>query len=161
MKQFLRRLAAPTPRAAILGVSYLPVRPQHRLRLRAPERPSLHRRFAVAVFVVVGLVVQRLRPQAATHFARCDHRVELGHGYALPACSSARFTATRASCTLYLFPLNGLAPRTAASPALAAFSSVSALPLRNSSAAVARQGMGATCPSTIRAEVTVLPLIFS
>src|SRR5579862_3861140 len=81
-------------------------------------------------------------------------------GHARTAWSSARFTATRASCTLYPFWLNGLASATAAFAASSALSVVMALPVSACSAWVAAHGVGATCPKTIRAEPTVLPFIF-
>src|SRR5215467_14763229 len=75
------------------------------------------------------------------------------------AWRTARFTATLASCILYPFRLRPFAPRTAASPAAFAVSSLIALPARACPAASAIQGTGATCPITIFAVLTSLPFI--
>src|SRR5580698_20255 len=64
----------------------------------------------------------------------------------------ARFTATRASCTLYEFWLSGFAPLKAAEAACCAVSSVTGCPARICSASADGQGTGATYPITTRAD---------
>src|SRR5208282_5729653 len=149
--------AAAAPLAALLQPGNLPVRPDQRLRLGAPERARLLRFERFRMVVVRRVVEHRLRPQATAYFALGDQHGEQCHGYALPAARMARFTATRASCTLYLLPLSGRAPSTAASPAFAALSALMVWPASARSAPTARHGTGATWPRTMRASRTVPP----
>src|SRR5579883_914805 len=85
------------------------------------------------------------------------------HGYAFtPAAARiARFTATRASETLYAFWLSGLASATAAFAAASAVAAVTGLPESALPAAADSHGVGATCPMTTLAEETFEPCIFS
>src|SRR3972149_4771285 len=99
--------------------------------------------------VVLQVQELGLRHQAAAHFVTqlfCSIR----HGYAPPstARSRARFTATRASWTLYPFRLSGFLFRPPPPPAAVAVASVMLWVASACSALGTRQGVGATWPST-------------
>src|SRR5208282_5593618 len=111
----VRSPGSPHPAAAAAFATRLEPRdlavgPAERLRFRAPERPGLLRFERVWMVVVRRVVKHGLRTKAAAHLALRDQFRHERHGYALPAARMARFTATRASCTLYLLPLSGCAP---------------------------------------------------
>src|SRR5262249_41227649 len=76
------------------------------------------------------------------------------------AARTARFTATRASWIFcWLLPRLRDA-ETAASAAAPAVAWVTALPAKGCAPSFETQGIGATCPSTMRALLTVLPFMF-
>src|SRR6202008_1765243 len=135
---------------AVSGFGHVAVRSDAGLGVHAPEQAVIG-----TLHVGVGLGQDELtlpaQRGAQIRVIRIEAIAIANHAAPPAAFRMARFTATRASWTLYAFWLSGLALASAASAAFLAVSSFTFWPFRAAAAAGGIQGMGATCPITMRA----------
>src|SRR5579864_1793768 len=145
---------------AVAGFGYFAVWPDAGLRVHAPEQAIVG-----ALHIGIGLGKDELpfpaQCGAQIRVVRVEAIAVANHAAPPAAFRMARFTATRASWTLYAFWLRGLAFARAASAAFFAESSFAGWPFSAASACGEGQGVGATWPRTTRAACTFEPSIFS
>src|SRR5689334_13462179 len=116
------------------------------------QRGAQPRTISIESFRYVAHAAPPLSPSRATPARGGDPAA----GCDPAAARMARFTATRARWILWALWPRLLALATAACAAWSAVACVTALPCRACAASAETQGIGATCPMTIRALCTVL-----
>src|SRR5664280_2366072 len=140
--------------------------PDTGLGVHAPEQSVIRRRHRGIALHLDELSLPAQRRTKVFAFGVEAIGVEIQHHAAPPelwpaALRTARFTAAFASVILYLLWLSGLADATAALATAIAVSGEMLFPTSACAASGEIHGMGATCPSTTRALLTVLPSISS
>src|SRR5690348_5779267 len=158
----LRKAVSPAP--ALLGLNQLVVRSAGAHGLQTPVR----RRAGIAALptlIADGVSIGRLGADEAADLGQfggirsldLGFVHELAHHASWPAAIIVRRTTASNMRILYAFCASGVAPCMAAAAASRALCSLSGLPVRAFSAAVARHGTGAAAPSTMDALLTIPP----
>src|SRR5664279_3878926 len=161
-----RSVALPFGGRTVALLGQMTVGADARLGVDAPEQAVIRRRHRGVVVHGDELLLPAQR-RAESLASGIEAFLIEPHGHATPpgrpaaALRMARFTAALVSVILYLLRLSGLAWATAAFAAAIAVSLLMGLPTSAAAASSEIQGMGATCPSTTRALLTVLPSISS